>query len=213
MSEQTYAERIQIPRLEDYVKKGDFSTAYGMEWGNPSAHPQLKPVISRYIHPLLTTATDAVEIGSGGGRWSQYIWDRVPWKVWLVDATHASEIAICGHFREQVPKSVRFVVSPDGEMDEIPKKSVDVVFSFDTFVHFDESLVRAYIESIGRVLKPRGILILHYGHDYGNRKHFWRYYTEKQMGGWLRSQHLFPFGMPYEMKTGAGSRVITAIRR
>lgn len=44
----------------------------------------------------------------------------------------------------------------------IPTASVDYVFSFDTFVHFDPPLFDAYLGEIARVLRPGGVLHLHY---------------------------------------------------
>ena len=127
---------------------------------------------------LPNIAGTVLEIGSGGGRWGQYIMEHAD-KAILVDGTPASEAAIRGHFT--VPQSTEFIVSPDGLLPTVPDASVDFVWSFDTFVHFDADLFWTYCKEVARVLRSGGQFVLYYAWDRDAAKPFFRYYDPKQV--------------------------------
>jgi hypothetical protein len=46
---------------------------YGLQWGDPQAHPALGWVRDHYLLPYVNPDHSAVEIGPGGGRWTRYL--------------------------------------------------------------------------------------------------------------------------------------------
>src|SRR6185436_9443390 len=137
---------------------------YGMQWGNPELDDWLRPVLD-WVYPQLGPEKVIVEIGCGGGRWSRFF-QHVK-VAYLVDATPKAEALVrkhcdCGAFR--------FVLSLDGRLPQIPDSSVDYLFSFDVFVHFERDLFDTYLKEIARLLKPNGVLHLHLAMDIG-REH------------------------------------------
>jgi hypothetical protein len=52
------------------VAKND---VYGFEWGDPEVVPPLRYVRDHFLKPYISQDTTAVEIGPGGGRWTQYM--------------------------------------------------------------------------------------------------------------------------------------------
>src|SRR5690606_30154563 len=48
------------------------------------------------------------------------------------------------------------------ELAGVPDDSVDLVFSFDVFVHFKMDLVHQFLQSVRRVLKPDGLALIHF---------------------------------------------------
>ena len=184
---QTWAERTkgmseaerQRYGLELYVEAGDFSRYYGIQYGDPAA-PKFDTA-----REILSTepGSTVMEIGSGGGRWSQFIIGKASRSI-LVDGTPASEAAIRGHFL--VPDSTEFIVSPGGKLPTVPDASVDFVWSFDTFVHFDPLLFWAYCREVARVLRSGGRFMLYYAWDETAQKPFFRYYKPAQVEAKLK---------------------------
>lgn len=149
----------QQAALKQFVASAKFrQETYGIVWGDPRQSPHLQEVVQKFLLPFAVPDSVAVEIGAGGGRWSRELIGRAG-KLILVDGVAEFEIAI----RHQLDcTGVVFLVSPDGRLPAIADASVDFVFSFDTFVHFDAGLFDAYVDSIGRILKPGGHFVLHY---------------------------------------------------
>ena len=98
-------------------------------------------------------------------------------------------------------------------MKDVPSGSIDLVFSYATFVHFDPELVAAYLKDIRRVLAPGGRLLFHHAFDLGNRQSYFRYMTVEQVdslladAGLVREGPELLFGLP-----SAGARGIEAVK-
>lgn len=153
----------------------------------------------------------ALEIGSGGGRWSRYFAGRVT-RACLVDATVASEIAIRSHCDWP---GFGFIVSPDGALPALQSESIDFAFSFDTFVHFDPALFDRYIVELGRVLKPSAKFILHYARRWPEceQDDTIFFYREKEDVKRLLAEFGFGLtGRELELRGGFGSIVVEAVK-
>ncbi len=188
----------QVAGLEAYVAKGDFTKYYGTQYGDPfdAGWPWGTPIMEGFLLPFLGPDKTVMEIGSGGGRWSQFIVPNSK-RALLVDGTPACETAIRGHFGRMLEgKDVQFLVSPDGKLPKVKTGSVDFVFSFDTFVHFDADLFFEYVKTIARVLKKGGVLSLYYSFDASYKLPFFRYYDNEEMKARLAALGLERFGEP-----------------
>lgn len=54
------------------------------------------------------------------------------------------------------------IVQNDGvSLDAVPENEVDLVYCFDSMVHFDLEIIQAYIKEIARILRPSGHALLH----------------------------------------------------
>ena len=148
----------QIDALEAYAGE----QVYGLQWGDPEVDAWLRPVLD-WIYPQLGPEKVVVEIGCGGGRWSRYF-QHVK-LAYLVDATPKAEALIRQHC---TCSSFFYLLSSDGHLPEISDGSVDYVFTFDVFVHFERGLFDAYLKEIARVMKPNGVLHLHHAIDIGS---------------------------------------------
>lgn len=82
-------------------------------------------------------------------------------KLYLVDINE-SNIEYCKR-RFAEDNRVSFVQNNGYSVDEIPSDEVTCFYSFDSMVHFDSDVVRAYLREIRRVLKPeQGTAFLHH---------------------------------------------------
>lgn len=201
---------------------------YGLAWGDPESAVWLKPVLHEWLLPALTRHEHLCEIGSGGGRWSRYL-VRASKPALLIDGTPASEALIralpwTDIELESLRSNVEFLALPDGAVPIRYRGTVDYVWTFDTFVHFDLPLVVAYLRAISRMLAPGGVLHLHYADvvssDWFRSPDAWddvlrpcesfRYVGRAEMAAMLARFGLRPTGR--EMTFGAnGSRLIECV--
>ena len=114
-------------------------------------------LVETFIRPNRTRA-DVLEIAPGYGRWTEYLVDSAR-SVVLVDINENC-LAACrqrfGHLQH-----VEYHVG-NGSALPGPNASRDFVFSFDALVHMDPPVVEAYVNEIGRILRPGGCAVIHH---------------------------------------------------
>jgi cyclopropane fatty-acyl-phospholipid synthase-like methyltransferase len=131
---------------------------FGDRWGHPESFAPLLEVRRRFIDPYFVPGSTVLEIGSGGGRWTQYFRSAGQ----LVVVEFNPESFDCLHKRFPDLRFAPYQTS-GYEMDGVETASVDLVFTFDVFVHLEPDGIKAYLIEIERVLKPGGVAIVHYG--------------------------------------------------
>jgi SAM-dependent methyltransferase len=149
---------------------------YGDQWGDPSVRGlrylwrklrygrrlpgNLAKVRRKYLEPYVTPETLALEIGSGGGRWTRYLLRGR--KVVVVELNSEFFPYLQERFAEDAGKLECYETS-GYEIGGIEDQSIDFVFSFGTFVHIDPDGIDAYLGEIKRVLRSGGTATIHYG--------------------------------------------------
>lgn len=118
-----------------------------------------RSVVSTFIDPCVGRDVDLLEIGPGHGRWTEYMVDRVR-SLTLVDLSLTC-IEACEKRFVEAEAEVSYFVN-DGVALPVPDESVDVVWSFGTFVHVDENEIDSYLAEIRRVLRPGGMFVIHH---------------------------------------------------
>jgi SAM-dependent methyltransferase len=195
--------------LRQFVASGQYlHRTYGLEWGDPRLVPELSEVLHRFLLPYATPEATVVEIGAGGGRWSREINGRAGWLI-LVDGAPEFEKAIRRHLD---CSEVLFLVSPDGALPQLPSNRVDLVFSFDTFVHFDRPLFDRYVETVGRILRPGGRFVLHHACRYPecpSDPQCFQYREEAEVDALLHRHQMHPL-QSVAFRCGLGSRLVLA---
>jgi hypothetical protein len=130
---------------------------YGMHWGDPEYVEPLAFIKRRYLLPLLKQEHVVLEIGPGGGRWTQYL--RGARRLYVVD-----------YYQEMLDELRRSFDAPNivpvrnngDDFPGVPDAEVDLVFSFDAFVHFELPLVESYLRNMWRIMKPGARGFIHY---------------------------------------------------
>jgi SAM-dependent methyltransferase len=130
---------------------------YGLQWGDPDQNEGLRSVKERFLLPYCDPAATGLEIGPGGGRWTRYMLalDRL----YVVDYHEELLRELRKNYSQ--PNMV-FVKNNGTDLPGVPDQSVDLVFSFGTFVHLDRDLIAAYLASLRRVVKPGANLVIQY---------------------------------------------------
>lgn len=140
---------------------GDYAWAnlgdeWSAAWGGPSM--QWYGAILPRVHRFLPTER-VLEIACGYGRWTEFLKDRCEHLV-AIDLS-AECVAACKERFAAFP-SVECHVNDGRSLDMVGEGSIDFVFSFDSLVHVDESVIDAYLAQLPRILSTRGAAFLHH---------------------------------------------------
>jgi len=136
----------------------DKASNYGDRWGDPEKSTKLIAIRKRFIEPYLDVDKVALEVGSGGGRFTQYL---LPFKkIYCVDIN----AEMFDYLRRRFPqvKNLEFVHSSGSDIPGVPNGSIDFVWSFGTFVHIEVPELRGYLEAFKPLLRPNARLTIHY---------------------------------------------------
>jgi SAM-dependent methyltransferase len=129
---------------------------WSASWGGPFMqwYGTILPRIHRYI------PTECIlEIACGYGRWTQYLKDLCK-NIIVVDLSEECinackrRFANCSH--------IEYYINDGKSLSMIRESCIDFVFSFDALVHADDSVMRAYIFQLRRILKERGVAFIHH---------------------------------------------------
>lgn len=130
----------------------------GEEW-TPTAEWKAS-LVECVLRPSLDGRKRIVEIGPGGGRWTEHI-QPIAEELTLVDLAPAC-IEQCQR-RFAACENIAYHVNSGSDLSMLSDSSVDAVWSFDAFVHIGPPEVRAYVQEFARVLVPGGIGVIHHG--------------------------------------------------
>jgi ubiquinone/menaquinone biosynthesis C-methylase UbiE len=142
--------------LEGFRQRGA-KHIYGLEWGDPELVPPLRFIRDQYVQPYVNPQQVALEIGPGGGRWTRYL---LGFKTLHVVDYHKE---LLDELRKNVNEpNMVFIKNNGTDFPGVDPHSIDYLFSFGTFVHFDLPLIEEYLANLGRILKPGANVVIHY---------------------------------------------------
>ena len=143
----------------------------GDEWGDAKL---TEDILGRYVVPNIGPRARILEIGCGGGKFSERLAGLAGT---LVCADVSSEMLGRTHERLNLRKNVSFQKLNGHDLHRFIKDTFDFVFSFDTFVHIDMEDTYSYLEEIRRVLRPGGKGLLHFANL--NSEAGWKKFVEE----------------------------------
>ena len=132
-------------------------SALGEEW---TASPEWKQgLIEDVLLRVIPAGGTVVEIGPGGGRWSEVLAPRSQ-RLILVDVAERV-LEVC---RERLGPldNITYARSSGHDLPGVEDASVDAVWSFDVFVHVAPVDQAGYLGEIARVLRPGGVAAIHH---------------------------------------------------
>jgi len=129
----------------------------GEEW---TASPEWKrALIEDVLARWMPDDGVILEIGPGGGRWSEALLERAS-RLILVDVSERP-LELCRE-RFEAAENIEFVLSGGAELSLVADATVDGVWSFDVFVHVAPVDQAAYLAEIARVLAPGAVAVIHH---------------------------------------------------
>jgi len=141
------------------------------------AEPHIDQQWSEFIYPLISDCdfSVVVDLAAGHGRNTERL-RHLAGKVFALDVIE-EHVHFC-ETRFAEDSRVECLVCDGVSLTGIPDASVSLVYSFDSMVHFDSDVVRAYLGDIARVLRPGGRGMCHHSN-----------YTDRPIGDFRESPH------------------------
>lgn len=201
----------QVQFLEYWIEhRRPEMEVYGDHWGRIEDSPLHQEVLHEWLLPEVHCHSRVMEIGCGGGRWSRH-YTHLAAHTTLVEGTPAAEAEVRSVLKGGL---VDFVVSEDGSLHDVETKSVDYVFSFDTFVHFEPELFNRYLLEISRVTREGGKLHLHYASEEDAEERNYDCFKYRSHRGIKTMLSRLGFRMEKRMVQikGYGSRLVSAVK-
>lgn len=140
-------------------------------------------ITKEYVSPYVTRESVIVEVGCGGGKFTQYLAPLCR-KVIALDVSPAMIHRARKYLNSREIYNVFYRVG-DGHSFAGIEPPVDVIFSYDVFLHLPIELVYSYLLDGWRVLREGGIFILHQANilyheapkriEYQAREEYWRH--------------------------------------
>jgi ubiquinone/menaquinone biosynthesis C-methylase UbiE len=131
-------------------------SSLGEEWTRNAEWKER--IIREFLTPYVPEGTTVVEIGPGGGRWTDLLQRRAG-RLIVVDVAERA-ISLCRE-RFKGCSHIEYLLG-DGRTIDLPDNSIDVIWSFDVFVHINPPDARAYFREFRRILKPGGRAMIHH---------------------------------------------------
>jgi SAM-dependent methyltransferase len=132
----------------------------GEEWTHSEEWKQ--SLIDDVMRAELTPQTTILEIGPGGGRWTEPLL-KIARHLVVVDLSDRC-IEVCRQRFADAP-NIEFHVNDGRTLPAVASESIDNVWSFDVFVHIAPPDIESYLAEIHRVLRPDGRAVIHHARD------------------------------------------------
>jgi ubiquinone/menaquinone biosynthesis C-methylase UbiE len=135
----------------------------GDEWCDDGTAERVweRRVFAHAVEPYLGPTSRVLEIGCGGGKWTVRLASRAA-HLTVFDVAEAMLTRTRVRVEREGLANVAFVLGNGRDMRPVPDDGLDVVFSYDVFVHIALEDTVAYLGEIARVLRDGGVAILHH---------------------------------------------------
>ena len=163
--------RINNSRFWNYIAWNFYFdwSRHGEEW--TKSDEWKRALVEERIYPNIGINSAVLEIGPGGGKWSEFMVGKVE-KLTLMDMTPKC-IKICRkRFRDH--SNIDYYVNNGMDLRGISDESIDFIWSFDCFVHINSKDTASYVKEFRRVLKKGGMGIIHHAMEKKNPVRGWR---------------------------------------
>jgi SAM-dependent methyltransferase len=130
----------------------DWSQAWGssdMQW-----HGAIMPRIHSFL-----PANMILEIAPGFGRWTKYL-KGVCSNLIVVDLSEKCIKACQERFNNC--SHITYFINDGKSLDMIPDDKLDLIFSFDSLVHVEDSIISTYLSQFSRKLTKNGAAFIHH---------------------------------------------------
>jgi len=136
---------------DEWTDQAEFCRQPYLEWK--------ESLVDTFIRPHIRKHSIVMEIGSGHGRWTEYLVKQAE-TVILVDIGSRC-LDVC---RKQFAAHthVKYILGDGKSLCSIADASIDFIWSYDSFVFMNEDVVEAYFKEFFRTLKSGGIAVIHH---------------------------------------------------
>jgi ubiquinone/menaquinone biosynthesis C-methylase UbiE len=141
-----------------WSKDGDEWSGQAKQCGVPYERWKAS-LIANMIAPFINPKAQVLEIAPGHGRWTEHL---------LAGSGHVTVVDIsptCLSYcrtRFQQAANIDYFLTTGHQLPRYIDDKIDFVWSYDSFVHMDRSVIAGYLGEIKRVLKIGGTSVLHH---------------------------------------------------
>jgi SAM-dependent methyltransferase len=150
--------------------QGEEGEHFGDHWNEPEEIGIDVPIGQVVSHldemvfaPFLGSCDVLLEIGSGGGRFTEILLPKCK-RLIALDTSPTLLKLLRQRFGESA--GIKYVLGDGKGLSAVPDKSVDQVFSYDVFVHLQHWDIYNYLTEMRRVLKPGGKAVIHHANTF-----------------------------------------------
>lgn len=166
----------------------------GYDWGAGGEEWTLSPKWRQaVIHEVMLANAPSnpvtLEIGPGGGRWSETL-QKASKQLILVDVSERV-LEVCAQ-RFDGADNVRYVHTDGRSLTGVADGEVDYVWSFDVFVHIAPVDQKSYVRELARVMRPGARGVIHHAGGGGTSGHWRSAMTSSAFAKMLRATGLQP---------------------
>ncbi len=151
----TSRQRFTIAHNREWWNRHDWSQG-GEEW-TPNVEWK-SALVNRFLNVYVPEGGTAVEIGPGGGRWTEFLLRRSQ-TLFVVEVSERA-LDLCRTRFGGYP-NVQFLLTEEPKI-EVADSTVDAIWSYDVFVHINQSDTRTYFREFARILKSAGHVVIHH---------------------------------------------------
>jgi SAM-dependent methyltransferase len=151
----------------DFERSGETRTHLGDEWNQPEqigaavASSEIVRHLDEHVFkPFIDKVDTILEIGAGGGRFTEVLVTKA--SLVIAADTAPTMLKLLRRRFARDPR-VRTVLLDGRSLGTLPNASVDVVFSYDVFVHLPHWEIFNYLREMKRVLRLGGRAVIHHG--------------------------------------------------
>lgn len=141
-----------------WERQGDEWTGMADHCGQPYEDWK-QSLVDTFIVELVPVGAEVVEIAPGHGRWTEHLLARAK----HVDAVDINQscLDVCAQ-RFAAADNLALRLTDGSSMSFVADGSVDVVWSFDSFVHMEPEVIQGYLTEFARVIRPGGRAVIHH---------------------------------------------------
>lgn len=152
-------------------------------------------LLNNYLLPHLDETKNVLEVGPGGGRWTEVIKDKSK-NLHLFDISDTA-INKCKKLFEN-DQNIHYHLIPENSetyisSQELPDNSIDFIWSYDVFIHINPVDIDRYLRDFKRVMKKGALAILHHAGDYSlaTRRRWFRSNMDANAFARMSKKHSF----------------------
>ncbi len=150
---------------DHWDQKVSHGESWSKGWGTSEVHWKFH-LLPR-LQPILAKSGSVLEVAPGYGRWTRFIAPYAD-RLTTVDLNencieHLKTIDLgCDN--------IEYFVNDGMTLTDVPDQSVDFIFSYDSLVHCDKTVLESYLSEFERVLRPDGFAFFHHSNLANARK-------------------------------------------
>lgn len=148
----------------DWSQMGEEWSEHALGYKGFEPREWKRRIVAEVIEKYMPSDSVVLEVGPGGGRWTEHLLARNN-RVVLVDVAERCLELCRARFDNDPRLSYCLVREGEGDFigsDRVADRSIDAIWSYDAFVHINPTDTERYIREFHRIMRPGAIAVIHH---------------------------------------------------